>query len=39
MQDKLKFYPGIDLNFSQPISDNKEETVSGVKGSIVEGVR
>ena len=35
MQDKLKFYPGIDLNFSQPISDNVEEAVSGVKGSIV----
>jgi cobalt-zinc-cadmium resistance protein CzcA len=35
MQDKLKFYPGVDLNFSQPISDNVEEAVSGVKGSIV----
>ena len=35
MQGKLKFYPGIDLNFSQPISDNVEEAVSGVKGSIV----
>jgi cobalt-zinc-cadmium resistance protein CzcA len=35
MQDKLKFFPGIDLNFSQPISDNVEEAVSGVKGSIV----
>jgi cobalt-zinc-cadmium resistance protein CzcA len=35
MQEKLKFYPGIDLNFSQPISDNVEEAVSGVKGSIV----
>ena len=35
MQDKLKGYPGIDLNFSQPISDNVEEAVSGVKGSIV----
>jgi len=35
MQDKLKFIPGIDLNFSQPISDNVEEAVSGVKGSIV----
>jgi len=35
MNDKLKFIPGIDLNFSQPISDNVEEAVSGVKGSIV----
>ena len=35
MQQKLKFYPGIDINFSQPISDNVEEAVSGVKGSIV----
>jgi len=35
MQDKLKNFPGIDLNFSQPISDNVEEAVSGVKGSIV----
>lgn len=35
MQEKLKYLPGIDLNFSQPISDNVEEAVSGVKGSIV----
>lgn len=35
MEDKLSFFPGIDLNFSQPISDNVEEAVSGVKGSIV----
>lgn len=35
MQEKLKSYPGISLNFSQPISDNVEEAVSGVKGSIV----
>jgi cobalt-zinc-cadmium resistance protein CzcA len=35
MQEKLKFFPGIDLNFSQPIADNVEEAVSGVKGSIV----
>jgi cobalt-zinc-cadmium resistance protein CzcA len=26
--------PGADLNFSQPIMDNVEEAVSGVKGSI-----
>jgi cobalt-zinc-cadmium resistance protein CzcA len=35
MQESLKGFPGISLNFSQPISDNVEEAVSGVKGSIV----
>lgn len=35
MQNKLKIFPGIDLNFSQPIMDNVEEAVSGVKGSLV----
>ncbi len=35
MQQKLSVFPGINLNFSQPISDNVEEAVSGVKGSIV----
>jgi cobalt-zinc-cadmium resistance protein CzcA len=35
MQQSLKDFPGISLNFSQPISDNVEEAVSGVKGSIV----
>ena len=35
MQESLKAFPGISLNFSQPISDNVEEAVSGVKGSIV----
>ncbi|MBS1662412.1 MAG: efflux RND transporter permease subunit [Bacteroidetes bacterium] len=34
MHRKLADLPGIDLNFSQPISDNIEEAVSGVKGSI-----
>jgi heavy metal efflux system protein len=34
MQKKLGIYPGIDLNFSQPIMDNVEEAVSGVKGSL-----
>jgi heavy metal efflux system protein len=34
MQQKLSIIPGADLNFSQPISDNVEEAVSGVKGSI-----
>lgn len=35
MNVKLAVLPGTDLNFSQPISDNVEEAVSGVKGSIV----
>jgi len=35
MNKKLAVLPGTDLNFSQPISDNVEEAVSGVKGSIV----
>ncbi len=35
MNAKLAKLPGVDLNFSQPISDNVEEAVSGVKGSIV----
>lgn len=34
MQQKLGVFPGIDLNFSQPIMDNVEEAVSGVKGSL-----
>ena len=32
---KLQKFPGITFNFSQPIMDNVEEAVSGVKGSIV----
>lgn len=35
MQKKLEVFPGVDLNFSQPIMDNVEEAVSGVKGSLV----
>ncbi len=34
MKDKLSAFPGVDLNFSQPIMDNVEEAVSGVKGSL-----
>lgn len=34
MQEDLAIYPGVDFNFSQPISDNVEEAASGVKGSI-----
>ncbi len=32
MQQDLSIYPGIDFNFSQPISDNVEEAASGGKG-------
>jgi cobalt-zinc-cadmium resistance protein CzcA len=35
MFNKLQKFPGIIYNFSQPIMDNVEEAVSGVKGSIV----
>jgi len=34
MTRALSVIPGADLNFSQPITDNVEEAVSGVKGSI-----
>ncbi|HLX91590.1 MAG TPA: CusA/CzcA family heavy metal efflux RND transporter [Puia sp.] len=34
MNTRLSVIPGTDLNFSQPIMDNVEEAVSGVKGSI-----
>jgi cobalt-zinc-cadmium resistance protein CzcA len=34
MQQKLRVFSGINFNFSQPIMDNVEEAVSGVKGSI-----
>ena len=34
MSNKLSGIPGVNLNFSQPIMDNVEEAVSGVKGSI-----
>ncbi|PRY33945.1 cobalt-zinc-cadmium resistance protein CzcA [Spirosoma oryzae] len=34
MQQKLRIFPGVNFGFSQPIMDNVEEAVSGVKGSI-----
>ncbi|MET3127031.1 cobalt-zinc-cadmium resistance protein CzcA [Arcicella rosea] len=34
MQKKLDVFQGVSLGFSQPIMDNVEEAVSGVKGSI-----
>ena len=33
METKLKVIPGIDYTFSQPITDNIDEAVSGVKGA------
>lgn len=35
MQDSLSVYPGIIFAFSQPIQDNVEEYVAGVKSSLV----
>jgi cobalt-zinc-cadmium resistance protein CzcA len=34
MDKDLQQFPGVDWNFSQPISDNVEEAVSGVKGEL-----
>lgn len=34
MKERLEVYQGIGFNFSQPIMDNVEEAVSGVKGSM-----
>jgi heavy metal efflux system protein len=34
MDKALGRFPGVDWNFSQPISDNVEEAVSGVKGEL-----
>lgn len=35
ISEKINKYPGIDLGFSQPIQDNVEEYVAGVKSSLV----
>jgi len=35
LQETLDVYPGIDFGFSQPIQDNVEEYVAGVKSSLV----
>ncbi len=35
LRDKLGQYPGINFGFSQPIQDNVEEYVAGVKSSLV----
>jgi cobalt-zinc-cadmium resistance protein CzcA len=35
IEDSLSIYPGIILGFSQPIQDNVEEYVAGVKSALV----
>lgn len=35
MRASLTQIPGVDYNFSQPIKDNVEEAVSGVRGQVV----
>lgn len=39
MSDDLAAFPGVGFGFSQPISDNVEEAVSGVKGQLAIKVR
>jgi heavy metal efflux system protein len=34
IDEAMNKFPGVDWNFSQPISDNVEEAVSGVKGEL-----
>ncbi|KXX67639.1 efflux RND transporter permease subunit [Flammeovirga sp. SJP92] len=34
LEDKLNDYQGVSFNFSQPIMDNVEEAVTGVKGAL-----
>ena len=38
MQRELDKIPGVDWGFSQPIADNMEEAVSGVKGQLATKV-
>jgi cobalt-zinc-cadmium resistance protein CzcA len=35
LRDELEAYPGVNFGFSQPIQDNVEEYVAGVKSSLV----
>src|SRR5438046_10573351 len=35
MRDSLTEIPGVRYNFSQPMKDNVEEAVSGVRGKVV----
>jgi cobalt-zinc-cadmium resistance protein CzcA len=34
MEGRLRRFPGIEWNFSQPILDNVEENISGLKGQV-----
>jgi cobalt-zinc-cadmium resistance protein CzcA len=34
MRDRLADMPGVEVNFSQPIKDNIEENISGLKGQV-----
>ncbi|HEX7409211.1 MAG TPA: CusA/CzcA family heavy metal efflux RND transporter [Candidatus Binatia bacterium] len=34
MTDRLAIFPGVTFNFSQPIKDNVDEAMSGVKGEL-----
>src|SRR5581483_9370655 len=34
MNDRLGAIPGVEFNFSQPIKDNIEENISGLKGQV-----
>ncbi|HYC23343.1 MAG TPA: CusA/CzcA family heavy metal efflux RND transporter [Candidatus Bathyarchaeia archaeon] len=34
MTHKLQIFPGVTYNFSQPIKDNVDEAISGVKGEL-----
>ncbi len=35
MRDELEKRPGVEYNFSQPIKDRVEESISGIRGQIV----
>jgi len=35
MRESLTEIPGVRYNFSQPMKDNVEEAVSGVRGKVV----
>ena len=35
MRAKLEQRPGVDYNFSQPIKDRVEESISGIRGQVV----
>jgi cobalt-zinc-cadmium resistance protein CzcA len=34
MNQRLEIFPGVTFNFSQPIKDNVDEAISGVKGEL-----